>query len=505
MAMGKGGDESDNTGGGLGLWSVISVIVGIVVGVSIFKVPGTIFAFSSDPWTGLLVWAFGGLLALVGAFCYAELATTYPRAGGDYVYLTRAFGPWCGFLFGWAQLTVILPASIGLMAIVFADAAAATVELPDSGTGLSSEFIYAVAAVVVLTVLNILGVTLGKIAQNILTIVKVLGLVGIVVVGFLYAESLPFEWRFGEPGTYVGGGAPGEWGWGALATILVLYAYGGWNDAAFVAAEVRNPRWNIPWALLLGVGLITLLYLLINVAYVAGLGFEGVRAGDVPVRLLEKAFGDFGATAMRIIIMISGLGAANALIFAGARVYATLGNDHPLFGWLGFWRPGHGAPILALLAQAIITIAMIVAVATPTGHQGIDDAIAWLNQALTRIGLQEQLAIQSNQGDQIWNADKAFNALVTYTAPVFWVFFLSTGFAVFALRTRDANRERPFRVPLYPLIPFIFCNMCLYMLYQSVKYIEYQALFGFALVLFGLPFYGLSRLIGYHHESESDD
>src|SRR5438067_11886949 len=102
--------------GSLGLWSVISIIVGIVVGVSIFKVPGTIFSFSSDPWTALAIWAFGGFLAVVGAFCYAELATTYPRAGGDYVYLTRAFGTWCGFLFGWAQLIVLLPASIGAMA-----------------------------------------------------------------------------------------------------------------------------------------------------------------------------------------------------------------------------------------------------------------------------------------------------------------------------------------------------------------------------------------------------
>src|SRR5580704_14458184 len=116
---------SDNGGtneqGNLGLWSVISIIVGIVVGVSIFKVPGTIFAFSSDPWTGLLVWAFGGLLAVVGAFCYAELATAYPRSGGDYVYLTRAFGSWLGFLFGWAQLAVILTGSIGAMAFIFAD------------------------------------------------------------------------------------------------------------------------------------------------------------------------------------------------------------------------------------------------------------------------------------------------------------------------------------------------------------------------------------------------
>jgi amino acid transporter len=498
------GSENGDSGerANLGIWSVVSIIVGIVVGVSIFKVPGTVFGFSSDPWTGLLVWAFGGLLAVVGAFCYAELATTYPRSGGDYVYLTRAFGPWCGFLFGWAQLTVILPASIGLMAIVFADAAIGIVDVPDLiGLGFATEFIYAVAAVAVLTVLNVLGVTLGKVAQNILTVIKVLGLVGIVIAGFISAESSPFDWHLGEPGRHFGGGAAGDIGWGALAVILVLYAYGGWNDAAFVAAEVREPRRNIPWALLLGVGLITVLYLLINVAYLVGLGFEGVKAGDVLARLLDKAFGEFGGTAMRLIIMISGLGAANALIFAGARVYATLGNDYSLFSWLGFWRPGHGAPMLALIAQAVITVAMILAVATPWGHGGIDEAITILNQGLEAFGLATQIGITAPAD---WNADKAFNALVTYTAPVFWIFFVSTGFALFALRTHEPDRPRPFPVPLYPVLPFIFCDMCLYMLYQSVKYIEYQSLFCLVLVLLGLPIYGLSRLVGYHQEAETE-
>jgi basic amino acid/polyamine antiporter, APA family len=498
----NGNDNGDtNEQGSLGLWSVISIIVGIVVGVSIFKVPGTIFAFSSDPWTGLLVWAFGGLLALTGAFCYAELATTYPRSGGDYVYLTRAFGPWCGFLFGWAQLSVILPASIGLMAIVFADAATPIYEIPDfMGLGLSSEFTYAVAAVLVLSVLNIVGVTFGKVAQNVLTVVKVVGLLAIIVAGFGWAESSPLDWRLGEPGTFVGGGAAGQIGWGSLATILVLYAYGGWNDAAFVAAEVRHPRRNIPLALLLGVGLITLLYMCINLAYLTGLGFDGVKAGDVPARLLQKAFGDQGATAMRVVVMISALGAANALIFAGARVYATLGNDYSLFGWLGFWRPGHGAPILALIAQSLITVFMILAVATSRGQNLINEAIAGLNQGLTAVGLNDQLAVQTNAN---WNADGAFNALVTYTAPVFWAFFLATGFSLFALRSKEAERERPFPVPLYPILPFVFCNMCVYMLYQSIKYIEYQALFAGVLVLFGLPLYFLSRAVGYRGDADN--
>ena len=315
--------------GSLGLFSVISIIVGIVIGASVFKVPGLILANTSDAWTGLFLWAFGGFLALVGAFCYAELATTYPRSGGDYVYLTRAFGPWCGFLFGWAQLIVILPASIGAMAYVFGDFATVIYKLDDfTGLGLSSEFSYAFLAVAVLSVLNVIGVTVGKLAQNVLFVAKILGLLAIMVAGFCWPQSSPADWPIPNGTTFQ---------WGGLAIILVLYAYGGWNDAAFVAAEVRNPRRNIPLALLISVASITLIYVLVNAAYITGLGFsavqQSVRQGAqlVPAQLLDNVFGANGAMAMSVIVMISALGAANGLIFAGARVYATLGNDHPLF------------------------------------------------------------------------------------------------------------------------------------------------------------------------------
>jgi basic amino acid/polyamine antiporter, APA family len=486
------GDNDNGDRAQLGLWDAISIIVGIVIGASIFKIPWLIFSNTSDPWTGLAVWVFGGFLALVGAFCYAELATTYPRSGGDYVYLTRAFGPWCGFLFGWAQLTVVLTASIGAMAYVFADFATKIYRLEDPfEMGLPSEFLYATLAVLLLSLLNIIGVTLGKLAQNLLTFAKVLGLIGILVAGFGWAESLPTEWQLGvpvaDPSRWSLG--DGTFGWGALAIILVLYAYGGWNDAAFVAAEVRNPRKNIPLALLLGVGLITVIYVLVNAAYLMGLGFDAARQPSLlPALLLEKPLGERGGQAISVLVMISALGAANGLIFAGARVYATLGNDHPLLSWLGHWRPGHGAPILALLVQALITLGMIYAFGTSQGQ-------AYVNDALALIG---------NEPREAWTADRAFDELVAHSAPVFWIFFLATGFSLFTLRTKDAHLERPFPVPLYPILPFIFCSMCIYMLYQSILYVEKRALLAIALVLLGLPLYWLSRLIGYHGEAEAE-
>jgi amino acid transporter len=480
--------------GSLGLWSVISIIVGIVIGTTIFRVPWLIFANTSDPWSGLGVWVFGGFLAIVGAFCYAELATTYPRAGGDYVYLTRGFGPWCGFLFGWAQLTVILPASIGLMAYVFAEFATTIEPMPDyTGLGLSSEFSYAFLAVAVLTFLNILGVTLGKIAQNLLSLAKLAGLLTIVAAGFMAPESSPMDWP--RP--------PETASWGALAIILVLYAYGGWNDAAFVAAEVRNPRRNIPLALLLGVGIIIVVYLLINLAYIVGLGFDAMRQPGEHLKarlLVDKAFGEHGARVISIIVMVSALGSANALIFAGSRVYATLGNDHPLFDFLGHWRPGFGTPFLALIVQALITLGMVYLFGTREGQDIINQGIAYVDQGLETVGLAGDIGIRTAD---TWKPGDAFEALVTYTAPVFWVFFLATGFSLFALRTRDAHLERPFPVPVYPIVPFIFCNMCAYMLYRSTIYIEWRAVFGFALVALGLPLYALSRAIGYRGDGSA--
>ena len=459
--------------GQLSLWDTVSIIVGIVIGTSIFKIPWLVFANVSDPWTGLLVWAFGGLLALVGGLCYAELGTTYPRSGGDYVYLTRAYGPWVGFLFGWGQLVIVFTANIGAMAFVFGENAAVLFDPTQYvEMGLTPQFFYAILAVVAISVMNIVGVQAGKWTQNVLTVAKILGLGAIVIAGFFWGESNPAEWEFAEPAKI---------GWGGLAMILVLFAYGGWNDAAFVAAEVRNGKRNIPLALILGIGLITLIYILINAAYLVGLGFETARVpGGLPQKLLEKALPSFGAKAITILIMISALGAVNGLTFTGARVYAMLGNDYRLFGWLGHWQPGRRAPVLALIAQAVITLGMIFTLCTKTGHETINDI-------LNGVGIRYQSE---------WKPDDAFEILVSHSAPIFWVFFLLTGMSLFLLREKDRGIDRPFTAPLYPFLPVIFCQMCVYMLYQSTIYVGFRSLFAVALVMLGLPLFLIAQLMG---------
>ena len=488
-------------GGPLGVWDAASIIVGIVVGTVIFKSGPFIFSGCGGPMGAMLAWVVGGVFAFIGAMCYAELATSYPRSGGDYVYLTKAFGPWAGFLFGWAQLTVIMPASLGAMAVVFGEYATNLYDLSERfpGTGLSSQMLYAFGSILVLTVLNMIGVVVGKIAQNLLTILKIAGLIAIIVAGFSNVQSMPQEWPMGEAR---------DWSWGPASLILIMYAFGGWNDAGFVAAEVRDPSRNIPRALFFGLGVITLLYLLVNLAYLFGLGFETASQFDkqLPLLVLKNVFGDNGAKAMSVVVMISALGAVNGLTFVGARVYATLGNDHKLFAWLGCWKPGRGAPLLALAAQALITLALIAAFGMTQGHeflqQTIDRIVVGVNgfaevTRLDQIFGQVKLTLGAKVGD-------AFEQLFAVSAPIFWAFFLMTGLSLFVLREKKPASQRPFSVPLYPILPLLFCNMCCYGFYSSVMFMHGflhltpACLLLVAIVLLGLPLYGLSRAFGYH-------
>lgn len=450
----------------LGLWDTVSIIVGIVIGAGIYETPPLIFSQFSSAIVGLSAWALGGLLAFIGALCYAELATAYPRSGGDYVYLTRAYGRFVGFLFGWAQLAVILTGSIGMMAYVFADYAEQLWSLSPEG-----KLWCAILPVIVLTLLNVLGVVLGKSAQNFLTAVKIIGLVGVLLAGFLATTEAPLiaqnaaaqEHTFKEF---------------AFAMVLILLTYGGWNDAAFVAAEVRNKKRDIPLALLLGVAIITLVYLAVNMAYLRVLGLEGVQSSKaVAADLLNASMGQRASQLVSMLVMISALGAINGLIFAGSRVYATLGADHGVFAWLAGWNTRTGSPVAALVAQAVITLGMILAVGTSGGQALLDSAFQSVN-----------LAKVDN-----WAGRSGFGILVQCTAPIFWLFFLLTSISLFVLRITDAAVERPFRVPLYPIVPALFTLTCAYMLYNGIEYAGRLGWVGAALLFIGVPLYIVSK------------
>ncbi len=397
----------------LSLFDSTCIIVGIIIGAGIYETAPLIAASMGSSAGTMGIWLAGGLLALAGAVCYAELATAYPRQGGDYVYLTRAYGNWAGYLFGWGQLAIIRPGDIALLAFVFAR----------YGETLFGSFqfgrpVTAGAAVVVLTAINVLGVKESKWTQNILTVIKSLGLLAIVVAGLFFSPAVTAP---SEPTPLTMGGLQ-------LALILVLFTFGGWNEMAYVAAEVKRPQRNIVRALIIGTVSVTALYLLVNGAFLHSLGYEKMTtSGTVAVDAVAAVFPEIAGKAVNILVCISALGAVNGLIFTGARISYALGAEHTAFRTLGIWNPRFGTPVWALIVQGVISLVILLVAGS-------------------------------------------FIDTILYSAPVVWLFFLGTGLAVFVLRRKEHQIDRPYKITGYPITPMIFCVCCLFMLYSSVSY-----------------------------------
>jgi APA family basic amino acid/polyamine antiporter len=448
----------------LGLWDAVSIIVGIVVGTSIFRNTAIVFDQSGSPWVTMALWLVGGLLAWCGAVCYAELAVAYPRDGGDYEYLYRAFGRWCGFLFAWAQLTTVISGNIAIMAYAFADYAVR------AWPGWKSHgLLLTIAPIAVLSALNALGIVAGKATQNILSATKVLGLGGLIIAGALTAPPATSN-SAPSPASQTTITSPSAANIG-LALVFVLYAYGGWTHAAYVAAEVRDERRNLPRALIFGVAGITLIYLAVNAAYLHALGFTGARTAATPAAdVLEQAIGPWGGRAISILVMLSALGAINGMILTASRIYAVCGADYPAIAWLGRWNRRTAAPIAAIALQAIIAAALIALVGTESGRNTFDAA----------------LRLAGINGLPWEKFSSGFETLVVGSAPVYWGLCLLTGLAIFVLRASDRDRSRPYKMPGYPLPALAFCATCIYMLWASLEYARWLTLIGLAPLALGL-------------------
>jgi basic amino acid/polyamine antiporter, APA family len=415
----------------LSLADAVGIIVGIIIGAGIFKTPALVAGNVDGTAMLVLAWMLGGVISLIGALCYAELASTYPDAGGDYHFLTRAFGQRLSFLFAWGRLTVIQTGSIALLAFVLGDYASAVVPLGSYSTPL-----YAALVVTALTALHIAGRPKTAFAQNLLTSFEILGVLLVAFVGLFGPSAAPVA--AGATSTSAGFG---------LVMVFVLLTYGGWNEASYVSAEVRDPGHNMVRALVISIVLITALYVVVNIGLVRGLGQAGLAASKAPAAdLLQKMSGRATAVLVSVIVVISTLTSVNATIFTGARSAYAVGRDFRPFRLLGRWHGGRQAPVNALAVQAIIALLLIVV------------------GTLTRRG---------------------FETMVEYTAPVFWTFILLAGIALFVLRRREPTRPRPFRVPFYPLTPLVFCATCAYLLYSSLVYTGFGALLGVAVVATG--------------------
>jgi amino acid transporter len=422
----------------------IFLTVGMIIGALIFKAPSMVAGATDGPIPFLFAWLLGGAISLCGALVYAELASRHPHTGGEYTFLNEGMGRGVGFLFAWSRMTVIQTGAIAAVAFVFGDYASEIFSF-----GANSSAIWAAGATIVLTALNLVGTLQSKALQKVMETTLISGMV-------LFSVAAVVIGGTPKPAT---GATSGSFG---FAMIFVLLAYGGWNEAAYLAGEVRDARRNMTRILVWGVIAVTALYLLVNIAYLAVLGHGGIRDSKaVAADVMRIIAGEKGAVVLALIVCISVLTTMNAAIFTGARTTWALGRDFRILRFLGDWRETGSTPANALLLQGAITLLLVAAgAATPDG----------------------------------------FNAMVAYTTPVFWTFMYLVATSFFLLR--DRKDKAPFSTPLYPHVPFVFCIACLYMLWSSIDYVrnpDYGPKFGWAVgaglvvMAAGIPLYFASR------------
>ncbi len=400
-------------------FSAVALIVGIVIGAGIFKTPSLVAGISGDAGWALVLWLTGALISIAGALCYAELCTAYPHAGGDYHFLQRAFGRDLSFMYAWSRATIINTGSIALLAFVFGDYMSTLVPL-----GPYSSAIWALAIVIGLTAINLIGIHASSGVQTLLTGLEVLGLLAVVVAGFWVdaPASGVIEWFVKAP-------APAQWG---LCLVFVLLTFGGWNESAYVSAEVRGGPRTMVWVIVASMAALTAIYLLVNLALLMGLGLKGLSSSKTAASdLLGLAFGPWAHKALGLFVAIAALTSINATMIVGARTNFAVGRDWGALRKLGQWQAQIGSPKQALWMQGLISIALIL------------------------LGTQE--------------AD-GFSAMVEFTAPVFWGFLFLVGLSVLWLRQTDGQTDRPFKVPLYPVLPLVFCAACAWLTYSSITY-----------------------------------
>jgi basic amino acid/polyamine antiporter, APA family len=445
-AAGQAATESARPQPTFGVFDAAAMVVGIVIGAGIFKAPSIVAGSVSTEAVFIGLWVAGGVISLVGALCYAELGSAYPNAGGEYHFLTRAFGDKLGFLFAWARMSVVQTGAIAAIAFVFGDYASQLLPL-----GEKSSVIYALLGVAGITAINVIGTRESRLVQNTITAALALAIAAVIVAGLLVGGST-------KPAAPAASSGPM---FSQLALIFILLTYGGWNEAAYLTAEIRDPRRNVVRALLYGILTVTVIYVLLNLAYLNVLGLDGMKASKaVAADLMQATLGGAGATVLSLIVIVAALSTLNGTAFTGARTNYALGRDFAMFGALGRWREGSNTPVNALLAQGAIALTLVVLASfTPDG----------------------------------------FETMVAYTAPAFWLFFMLTGVSLFFLRRQQPVNADHFRVPLYPVTPALFCAMCAFMLYSSTNYAlskdpsSLGAQLGIGVLLAGVPLMLIAR------------
>ena len=420
----------------LGVWSATAIVVGSMIGSGIFRVPSATAAQVGTPGAMMLVWVAGGLVALCGALTLSEIAAMYPRAGGIYVYLNEAYGPLPAFLVGWLFL-VIAPASIGAVALVFAEYLGRLFPPLHAHTR-----VVAAAAVVLVAGWNYRSVRFGAAIQNLSSWSKVLAILILTGAAFLSGQRGGSSWM--SAATM----APETWSGFGLGLVTVLWAYNGWQDATYLGGEIREPGRNLPRALVAGTLLVTGVYLAANAAYLHVLPMEALArsplvAADVAVRLV----GPVGNALIAALVCVSTFGTMNGGTMCYPRIFYAMADDRLFFRGIAAVHPRYGTPHAAVVLTAVLSIGYL-----------------WVRTF-------EQL----------------IEAFILGVLP-FWA--LGAG-AVILMRRRRPRAGRPYRTPGYPLVPILFIVATMSLVLNSLVERPASTLASFGVILAGVPAYWL--------------
>lgn len=437
----------------LGLFDAVMLIVGNIIGIGIFVTTGEIAQSLPSPGAILLIWLLGGLLALAGALSFAELAASLPYSGGDYIYLKEAYGPLVGFLSGWSSFLVTFSGSIALLAVVFTAFLAfffsflsqehVLFSLSVFGFPLQVSFahLFSILVVVALSAIHYLGVGMGALVQNILTLLKIGALVGIIVLGVTAGKGSvshfsPFwDLELRNHLTLFG-----------FAFIPVIFTYAGWNAVTYMAGEVKEPEKNLPRALLWATLLVILLYLAINAVYFYAVPVEKMRGA---IRVSELAttalFGYQTSAWITAIITVSILGALNVTVMIGPRIYFAMAQDGLFFENLTRVHPRFHTPANAVVVQALWSCLLIL-----TG---------------------------------------TFDFLLNYVSVIIAIFSALSVGAVLVLRRKRPELKRPYKIWGYPAVPLLFIIVNLGIALATLREKPWDALRGLVIVALGIPAY----------------
>lgn len=425
----------------IGFWDSVALVIGGIVGTGIFRTPSEVGRYLTDPGWVLFAWALGGVIAFLGSLCFGELAALFPESGGSYVYLKRVFGPWAGFLFGWAELSLISTSSIAGVAYAFGEY---SMNLLPAFPG--SEKTIAILAIWILTLINIAGLHYGKSLQNILSLGKGVALTSLIILGLFWGKGSGsnFESQFPAFNTGMSFASLG------LALIPITWTYNGWHESTFVSSEYKETGRDLPLSILLATAVVIFFYLAINGVYLylfpaSTLSTRNLIAADV----MNSIFGPTGKTLITIVILICIFGVLNTVILVRGRIPHALAQDHALFKGLGTTNPKFLTPARGLLANAVWASVLVV-----------------------------------------WGT---FGKLLFLSGASVWFFFGAASLAVFFARKRYPQKRRPFSAWGYPWTPALFTAISFWIFLNTTFYSPRESFLGFAIIGLGIPLYLISR------------